>query len=59
MTNYIYDGYLSLPFEVELDEELDLTTDEGNRKLLQAIYEATDWDSFNEADLSNVEVTNV
>jgi hypothetical protein len=57
MSKYLYDGYLSLSFGVELDEQLDLSTHEGTRKLLQAIYEGTDWDFFSEGDLGDVEVS--
>jgi len=57
MTTYVYTGEVTLSFEVTVYEQLDLTTKQGKRDLLEQIYQYVDWDSFNDSPLTNVEVS--
>jgi hypothetical protein len=59
MTTYVYTGEVTLSFEVTVYEQLDLTTKQGKRDLLEQIYQSVDWDSFNDSPLTNVEVEEV
>lgn len=59
MTTYVYTGEVTLSFEVTLYEQLDLTTKQGKRDLLEQVYQDVDWDSFNDSPLTNVEVEEV